>query len=289
MRNLTIKRTKSFVACLAKMKVYIEDPNSPDITVNNVPCRKLGDLKNGEEKTFQVEEQALKVFVIADTLSKEYCNEFYLLPEGSDDVVLTGKNKYNPANGNAFRFDNNENAEVLKNRKKGNRIGVIVISLAILVGAVGGALIGSGIFSKDSTAPKNFSADNMSITLTDDFKENDVGNYTAVYDSKKVAVFVLKESFSFVEGFENYTLEQYAALVISSNNLGDPEIKTVDGLTVFEYESQNPETKDTYKYFTYVYKASDAFWMVQFAVRDKVANEYAPKIAEWAKSVEFSD
>ena len=288
MRNLTIKRIKSFVACLAKMKIYIEDPNSPDITVNNVPCRKLGDLKNGEEKTFQVEEQALKVFVIADTLSKEYCNEFYLLPEGADDVVLTGKNKYNPANGNAFRFDNNENHEVLINRKKGNRIGAIVISLAILVGAVGGALIGVSIFSEKKATPKTFTNEGMSITLSDEFKENDVGGYTAVYDSKKVAVFVLKEDFTFVEGFENYTLEQYAKLVITSNNLGDPEVKTVDEVAIFEYEYKNTENNNTYKYFSYVYKADDAFWLVQFAVRDNAVDKYEAKIEEWASSVRFS-
>ena len=50
MRNLTIVRRKSFVACLAKMKVYIEDPASNELVINKIPCRKLGELKNGEEK-----------------------------------------------------------------------------------------------------------------------------------------------------------------------------------------------------------------------------------------------
>ena len=58
-------------------------------------CRRLGDLKNGEEKTFLVGESAARVFVIADKLSKNYCNEFYPLPEGEEDVVLTGKNCFN--------------------------------------------------------------------------------------------------------------------------------------------------------------------------------------------------
>ena len=53
MRNLTIKRTKSFVASLVKMKIYIEDPTSDEIVINNVRCRKIGDLKNGEEKPFR--------------------------------------------------------------------------------------------------------------------------------------------------------------------------------------------------------------------------------------------
>ena len=77
MRNLTIKRTKSFVGCLAKMKIYIEDPTSNEMLINNTSCRKIGDLKNGEEKTFQIGEQEAKVFVIADKLSKNYCNEYY--------------------------------------------------------------------------------------------------------------------------------------------------------------------------------------------------------------------
>ncbi len=42
MRNLIITREKSFVACLGVMKVYIEDRMSPEITINNTPCRKPG-------------------------------------------------------------------------------------------------------------------------------------------------------------------------------------------------------------------------------------------------------
>lgn len=108
MRNLTIKRKKSFAACLTKMKVYIEDLTSNTIVISGIPCRKLGELKNGEEKTFQIGEQAARIFVIADTLSKEFCNDYYQLSEGQENVFLSGKNKLNPAIGNAFRFDNND-------------------------------------------------------------------------------------------------------------------------------------------------------------------------------------
>lgn len=287
MRNLTIKRIKSFVASLSKMRVYIEDPMSSETTINNVACRKIGTLKNGEEKTFQIGEQAAKVFVIADGLSKGFCNEFYQLPEGNEDIILTGKNRYNPARGNAFKFDNNENAEVLENRKKGTRIGVIILLVAIIVGAVGGFLISSGTFAEEYTDPKTFSVDGMTITLTDEFKESDVDGYAVVYESQKAAVFVLKEKFPYKEGFEDYTLEQYAALVISTNNYGNPEIKTVDGLTFFEYTFKDGD--HTYIYFSYVYKNTDSFWVVQFVVRDNAAEKFAPKIAEWAKSVEFSN
>jgi len=75
MRNLTIKREKHFVASLAKAKFYIEDPNSDEIVINGVKCRKLGELKNGEEVTFQIDEKSAKLFVIVDKLSKNACND----------------------------------------------------------------------------------------------------------------------------------------------------------------------------------------------------------------------
>ena len=74
--------------------------------------------KNGEEKIFQIDEQEAKIYVIADKLSKNYCNEFYQLSAGQEDVFLSGKNKFNLANSNAFRFDNNESEENIANRKR---------------------------------------------------------------------------------------------------------------------------------------------------------------------------
>lgn len=286
MRNLTIKRTKSFVACLVKLKIYIEDPVSSDIVINNIPCRKLGELKNGEEKAFEISERAAKVFVIADKLSKDYCNEYYQLPEGEWDIALTGRNKFNPAGGNAFRFDNNDSAEVKANRKKGTSIGLIVLIAAVVVGLVVGNLIGKGVTIK-TVEPKDFSYDKMSITLTEEFEKTDMEGFTVAYGSKDVAVFAIKESFSLQEDAESLTLKEYANIVIEKNNR-DATVKEKDGLTCFEFDYLNPETKEAYRYFAYVYKSEDAFWLVQFAVLKENSDTYEEKIGEWAKSVEFS-
>lgn len=287
MRNLTIKREKSFVGSLVKMKVYIEDPTSNEMRINDVPCRKIGDLKNGETKTFQIDEQTLKVYVIADKLSKNYCNEFYQLPAGQEDVFLSGKNKFNPANGNAFRFDNNESEENIANCKRGTRKGLLILIIAAIIGAVVGYSITSGLFSDKTPDAKDFSSNGMSISLTDEFIKTDVENYTVAYDSKNVAVFALKEAFALADGFQNYTLEQYGNLVLKNNNLSASELQNLDGLTEFEYEFTNPNTKDTYTYFSFVYKADDAFWLVQFATLTENVDEYRAQILEWAKTVSF--
>ena len=289
MRDLTIKREKSFVGCLAKMKIYIEDSTSNEMRINDIPCRKIGDLKNGEEKTFQIDEQKAKIFVIADNLSKSYCNEYYQLPEGQESIFLSGKNKFNPANGNAFRFDNNESEENIANRKRGTLKGMLVLIPAVIVGVVAGNLISSVLFPNKNNTPvaKDFSSNGMTITLTDEFTKADVEQYTVAYDSEDVAVFALKEEFTMADDLQNYTLEQYGDLIIQNNNLSSSKIENIDGLTTFEYEFTNPDTNDTYKFFSFVYKTNDAFWLVQFATRTENVDEYSSKIVEWAKTISF--
>lgn len=287
MRNLIIKRTKSFVGCLSKMKIYIEDPTSNEIIINNTPCRKIGDLKNGEEKTFQITEQESKVFVIGDKSTKEYCCEYYQLPESSEDIVLSGKNKFNPAAGNAFRFDNNESQGIDEYRKQGVHKGVLILIIAVVIGAIAGFLTTSELFLNKTPDVKNFSSNGMTIALTDEFTEVDVVNFTAAYESENVFVFALKEAFTLFDGFGDNTIEQYTDLVIESNSLDSVQTKTDDGLTLFEYTYTLPETNDVYKYFAYTYKANDAFWLIQFAVLNESADEYAQQITEWANSVEF--
>lgn len=290
MRNLTIKRTKSFVGCLAKMKLYIEDASASEIMINNVPCRKIGELKNGEEKTFTIDGNEAKLFVIADKLSKNYCNEFYQLPQGDYDMYLSGKNQFNPAAGNAFRFDGVQSEAVLKNRKKGKIIGLVVLIAAIIFGYFIGNAISSGLFSMSKAKPKDFSSNGMSITLTDEFYERTMWGYTVCYDSSKAAVFALKEGFDLVEDFENASLEEYGALVLKSNNC-DSSVKLQNdhGLTYFEYDFSNPETNETYSYFTVLYKTSDAFWIVQFTTLEDKMDSYRQQFIDWAKAVTFED
>lgn len=141
MRKLTIKRTKSFVACLAKAKVYIEDPTAAELTINSIPCRKIGELKNGEEKTFEIDEQPAKLFVIGDKLSKELCNDLYEIPAGVEDITLSGQNRFDPVTGNAFKFDNNNSESAVANRKRGKQLGTILFIVSMIVGFIIGVIL----------------------------------------------------------------------------------------------------------------------------------------------------
>ena len=298
MRTVTIKREKSFAGCLAKAKVYVESPVNWEITIGGVPCRKLGTLKNGEMQSFQVSEESLRIYVISDTLTKDYCNDFYQLPEGDDYLCLSGKNSFDPTTGNAFRFNDNHGEGVEENRKRGSQRGTIVLIIAVLVGAmIGVSLVIVPIFTNVflgavSNAPvedKTFAAGDMRITLTNKFRKSRQSGYKAVFESNDVAVFVMNETFAELDSYQrDYTAKRYAELLIDVNDIvAKPQN---DGeRTYFEYTYNNPDDGETYYYVCYVYKSKRGFWAVTFAMNEEDSAFYSGWVGSWARSVSFDE
>lgn len=135
-----------------------------------------------------------------------------------------------------------------------------------------------------------FTKDGFSITLTSEYREREFENYFVGYDSKNVLVTVIKEPFSALEGFEDYTLAQYADLMkqnCTKDNVTPSEITEADGVTYFEYSFFNKEGT-SYKYFTAMYKGDDAFWTVQFATTLSEYEGFKVQMLEFAKSVEVT-
>ena len=280
MRNLTITRAKSFVACLGKMKVYIEDPMNGDTVISGVNCRKLGDLKNGETVTFPIGEEAARVYVIADQMSKNYSNDYYPLEAGTEDVVLTGKNHFNPGAGNPFRFDGVTDETVLANRKKGGRMGIVILILAAIFGAIMGRSCARVV------QPQDFTVDNMTITLNSEFRTADYEGFTKCYESYNMGVSVLKESFSQYPILEDYTLEEYGDAVMWANGLTDSSLTPYADFMYFTYTSTD-DAGNTFGYLATVHKGSDGFWLIQFSTLEEKYPDYESQFLHWADSVKF--
>lgn len=284
MRNLTITRKKSFVGCLGKMKVYIEDPDSGELMINGVSCRKLGTLKNGETATFPIGDLAAKVFVIADKVSRNFSNDYYPLSAGTEDISISGKNTYHPGAGNPFRFDGVTDPEVLANRKKGSHKGILILIAALILGFVLGLL--KNLPDLGTADPKEFSAEGMTITLTDAFDEESYEGFTQCYESRSVAVFTLKEEFTLMPGLKDYTLDDYAQLVAETNQVDPSDLENKQGVVFFDYVTQGSDGKDYY-YMVTLHKGSDAFWLVQFATPVSNQNKLYAQFLSWAGSVTF--
>ena len=135
---------------------------------------------------------------------------------------------------------------------------------------------------------KEFSKAGMTIKLTTAFSEREQVSYTASYISQHVMVMALKEEFSIFglnnEG-EQLTLAEYADMVVEANKKDGLVFTSQDGITSASYTST--VNGDDYTYFLTVYKASDAFWLIQYATKSDKFEEWKDDIVNYAKSVRF--
>jgi hypothetical protein len=264
------------------MKVYIEDPMTNELMISGVPCRKLGQLKNGETAEFMIENEAAKVFVIADTLSKELCSESYQLPYGEEDVSLSGKNHYNPGAGNPFYFDGVTDPTILAGRKKKSKIGIWVLIGAFIVG-IGIGLLGS-LPDLLTLKDKNVEVEEFNMTLTGDFKKIPNSEYDFVYGNMTYSVFGFNETF---DGASAYSVSDYGNAFIEYNEFDSThKLKTKDGLTYMEYEARGDDG-ESYHYWVFFYKNVDEFWVVHIASVDKTPSEVEDYVMGIAKTVTF--
>lgn len=290
MRNLTIKREKSFVGSLSKANIYIKDEEQGNVKICGVNCRKLGAVKNGQEATFTIDNFSKEIYVIQDKISKNFCCELYELPAGDSDVVLYGKNEYNPLHGNGFRFYNNDTPRVLANKKKNSKKMAIFLAICVCVGLIVGFLSGSGLLDSLFLQDETFNCKDMSITLTSEFYEEADSYYDGIYYDSDVCCYVLKEKYSDLsEVMENNTLEEYMKLIIDSNEYEEIfNTNTISAPYSFEASFRDEETGDDLYGYYYFYKNGDDYWFVQFVIYLEDKDELKDTVAKYAKSVKFN-
>ncbi len=114
-------------------------------------------------------------------------------------------------------------------RTKVNRI-AIVVGIAIPALVFAGLTAFNGILDKvDSSQPKKFTKAGLTISLTQDFTEQDEVSYTAVYGTTRYLVLTLKEDFASLSdaGIASDTsLKDYATSIVENNGLDSPIVAT---------------------------------------------------------------
>ena len=147
----------------------------------------------------------------------------------------------------------------------------------------------SGCFSPIMVIPdndsigesKDFQKEGIKLTLTEEFieKESELGFY-AYYVSSFCGVVVLKEEFSLEEGLADRSLEEYVGNVIANNGHTDIEPQNKDDLWFYVRDANGTRS------YSFSYKGSDAFWIVQFLCMTSDAPELEDLFYLWADCVE---
>lgn len=281
MRNLTIYRKSAMAGKLAKMNVFVEDPNSNELVLLDRHYKKLGDLKNGEAKTFQVTEDAAKVIVVSEREGRNARWGFYMLDQGNEDVALSGKTTLEKGGQFVFEFDTESgpiNTQKINKRRVIKRwfVRILIMVLCVL-----------GLRSC-KPEPKTFTVENLNITLTTDFEKEDTEDALMKFDSKKVSVYVNKVMHIFDKDLRVLSAEEYAKFAADNVGVNADITKKANGWVKYDYK-KDLGTINASHHFVYFYKTPSVFWIVEFVTPNRYADNCGDDIEQWANSMVFNE
>lgn len=289
MRNVTVSRKKSLVGALVPFNVYAEDHSASEIVISDVPCRKVGELKNGEELTFAVGDEETCIFAITPAIGYP---EPYRIPAGDADVQVSGK-CVSMASGVSFRFDGNDTDEVRELRKKRNKGAVIAILASAVLSALAVFALSMGRGSVKSCAQRSekvFKVQELSVTLTSAFKQDKMLGFAGYIHSGDAAVFLERVGFDEAEGLDAVSAREFAAYALIGGEYGsDISIKTEGDIPYFEFAGEDPTSGEKIRTLVAFYKSGKAIWDVQFVSLEEDYPKLRGSFMKWAKTVTFDD
>ena len=139
------------------------------------------------------------------------------------------------------------------------------------------------------TKGTTYAVEEMKITLPDGFIEVPTTRRGSSFESERMAIKVVRESRSVVEDVADtgdVSLETYADLVLAHNKLDLP-LERKENCLAYSYVALDEEVNMNFTYYVTVHKSRDAYWLVQFIVRESDYDDYTDEIETYLKSIEF--
>lgn len=163
--------------------------------------------------------------------------------------------------------------------------GLTVFICALLVGCVLGFGIMSIVIGVNNRRDKDFTVDDMTITLNGSFTKQSYPHTLAAFGSRNVALFIRNIGVNNVNAL--LSEKHYAATIIAESGHADAEVLEDDGLCYFILPYTN-EGGARLLHYIYVLKTDSDFWILQFDIAESKEKRLAPKISEWAHSIRFN-
>lgn len=285
MRNITLKRRFGLARCFTTAKIYIDDPKG-NFEINGIKCRRVGSVENAKRTTVTLTNRSARLFVIMDRSTPDVY-DVIRLPQGGEDITLSGKTVFGVKNHRPFVLDGGRYSKTAEKGKKAanetrkNRsvkpfiIGTAsVLATAILIYAV-------VLAATRPAKPKEFGEAGISVTLTDDFTEKTSPNFNACWESRDCALFVLRES----AGGHNVgkmTLAEYTEFFKVHNKINAPTERYGE----YSFLSHGA---DGYDWMTFIKKTDGGFITLQFRLPDGKTAEMRDTVFGYVNSVMISE
>ena len=106
MRKVTINRIRAIAGFAGKVSIYTSNKLVEGEKITKDKCDFIGKIKNGSSLEFEINKEGIVVIAAYDSMNVFMPTDYILIPQGNDNVELTGKVKLNPSKGNQFIFLN---------------------------------------------------------------------------------------------------------------------------------------------------------------------------------------
>ena len=145
------------------------------------------------------------------------------------------------------------------------------------------------VFAGCGPSAKTFSADGISITANDDFKQTSKDGHTLYLESDYATISVKREKMADLNGLdENSQLRDYTNSVISNNSLSDVTAQNFGGTGGYDYFSYDKnENNNDLTYFVTTAKGTDSFYLVTMQSKKADYKTHEENFKTWAKSLKF--
>ena len=159
-------------------------------------------------------------------------------------------------------------------RKTSGRI-CLITALVFMLAALAGC----------KSDPKDFHVNGLSITLTSDFTEKKMNEFTVYLNGSDCSFTANEETADSLmrNGYNISTLEDYCAAVINKNGQRSSDMNRRGNYYYFVNEVTTSGT--TYTYVNCMLKGSASFWMCKFIVKSSNYDSYKDKIFAWADTI----
>ena len=136
--------------------------------------------------------------------------------------------------------------------------------------------------------PKNFTTGKITITLTDDFHEEELSYFDAYYESEKVLFSAVEETNEELElsGYEIASLNDYCSQIAELNGVAiDSIAKRGD---YYYFTNKATVSGANYTYVHCMFKSGSSYWVCEFVCKSKDYDKLEDSIFKWADSIVIS-
>lgn len=150
MRKLVVRRRKTYVASLVKVRICMKTELQSDIKLVGTNLKVLGELSNGHSLEVEIPEEELEIYVVFDKVFPQRFHSKCTLEAGVEDEVLYTFPALDPFAGNPFAISKKQSYTRAEKRRLSKTVKSNIQSdknqflfvLMIVVFAVLGAMIG---------------------------------------------------------------------------------------------------------------------------------------------------